>query len=233
MARGNAALGFQIRQFLVNGLRANGFEGNAETAATGIVGNLAVESGNFDPNVISGKRRGDGGVATGLAQWHPDRWSNLESWAKQNGLDPFTWQAQAGFIIYEMTQGGEKRAWRRLEQAQTPQQAADAFLAYERPSGFKLDDPTGSSHYEDRVERSVFFAGDAPDGMRFADTASRFGQPGIQPPVESSYPMGDVSEMDLSQYTEQERDFIASMGLFEKVRKNMPKLMELPNLLAK
>ena len=243
MSNRNAALGFQMKQFLVNGLRARGFKGDAEVAAAGILGNLAVESGSFDPAVIQGKRRGDGGAATGLAQWHHDRWQPLEQWSRSQGMDPYTWQAQLNMILYEMTEGPEKSSWRALETARTPQQASEIFMAkYERPYRENKNDITTTSHYEDRVGQAAFFAGDVPDGMKFSQIDADMGMQGVQPPVGSSYPMGGYDpmgqstgapEMDLSQYTEQERDFIASMGLFKAARENMPELMELPNLLAK
>lgn len=237
MANSNRALGFQIKQYLVNSLKANGFKGNAEVAATGILGNLSVESGSFDPNVIAGKRKGDGGKATGLAQWHPNRWEPLTEWSKSQGMDPYTWQAQAAMIVHEMVNGTEKEAWRRLEKATSVQEAADAFLAFERPSGFKSNDPTGSSHYASRQEEANFYAGAMPDGMANAvnngfmsESAPNMMGGGNN---NSFMPQAGSPSMDLSQYTEEERDFIASMGLFKAAKENVPKLIELPNLLKK
>ena len=62
----------------------------------GIMGNLFAES-EFDNNV-----KGDGGKATGLAQWHPDRYKALEKWAKENSLDPKAFETQVQYVTHEI-----------------------------------------------------------------------------------------------------------------------------------
>jgi hypothetical protein len=103
--------------------------------AAGIVGNLAIESGNFDPNVISGKRKGDGGKATGIAQWHPDRFGNVQRVASQAGHSPYTLEGQLEGVWWELN-NTEKGAFNKLKYTTT---AADAALSfdknYERSAG--------------------------------------------------------------------------------------------------
>lgn len=236
----NGALGFKLKSFLANGLKANGFRGNAEVAASGIVGNLAVESGNFDPRVITTERRGDGGVAKGLAQWHPDRWGNLVDWANKTGQDPKTWQAQAGFIIYEMTKGGEREAWRRLEKAENPRQAAEAFLQYERPAGYKNNDPTGSSHYGDRVGHALIFGKNntrsvpktSEDVKSTTPTDTQVATPETQTQTAFSENMGTTVEAP-DDYSEREKDLLFSMEMTRRANASLSKPIELENLLTK
>lgn len=103
--------------------------------AAGIVGNLIVESGDFDPDVLSGKRRGDAGKAFGVAQWHPDRQASFQGfYGKPIGESSYNEQLQ--FIHDEMTKGRESRAGEKLRSATTPEQAAELFdKFYERSSG--------------------------------------------------------------------------------------------------
>src|SRR5919199_4021508 len=54
-------------------------QGMSPAGAAGIVGNLFVESG-VNPRVTPG----DGGIARGIAQWHPDRW---ERWVLRDPLN--------------------------------------------------------------------------------------------------------------------------------------------------
>lgn len=155
----NTALGFQMKAYLVNLLKAKGFQGNPEVAATGILGNLAIESGNFDPNVISGKRRGDKGKAIGLAQWHPERWATISQTAKNARLDPLTWQGQLYGLVEELYTS-ERGALRRLATADTPEAAADAFLYYERPSGIQEGGAKGVPSRDERVNYARLYSGE-------------------------------------------------------------------------
>lgn len=136
--------------------------GNADTAyqyfisrgwtpaqAAGIVGNLMQESGpSLDPTIV-----GDGGAAYGIAQWN-DRRDDLHGWAQAGGMDPAALQTQLDFISHELgtTEG---RAADALRRAQTPEEAARAFLGFERPSGFSWADPTGSHGYQNRVANAL------------------------------------------------------------------------------
>lgn len=67
-------------------------------AASGIVGNLWVETGGFDPRVLSGARRGDQGSAAYAAQWRGQRLRNLHKFAGDNP----SFDRQLDFIVEEM-----------------------------------------------------------------------------------------------------------------------------------
>lgn len=106
--------------------------GYSPQAAAGIVGNIHAESG-FNTNAS-----GDKGSAYGLTQLRGDRQQGLYDYANKNGLDPSSMDAQLGYVDYEMRTGrdaGAARAYQQLQNAQTPSQAASAFMNnYERPN---------------------------------------------------------------------------------------------------
>lgn len=112
--------------------------GYSPQAAAGITGNLMVESGRFSPDVIAGKRRGDSGSAAYAAQWRGERLTGLNRYAEQQGMSPTSLDAQLGYVDHEMrtgSDGGAGVAYRKLQEAQTPEQAAHAFMThFERPN---------------------------------------------------------------------------------------------------
>lgn len=112
--------------------------GYSPQAAAGITGNLMVESGRFADDVIAGQRRGDQGSAAYAAQWRGERLDGLHNYAKQQGLAPTNLDAQLGYVDHEMrtgSDGGAGVAYRKLQTATTPQEAAQSFMThFERPN---------------------------------------------------------------------------------------------------
>jgi len=113
--------------------------GVAPHQAAGIVGNLQAESG---PTIKPVGVVGDAGTAFGAAQWRNDRYANLQNFAKANGMDPMTTEAQQAFMRHELRGSGaygggsEAKAFAALSGAQDPRSAAAAFdQSYERSSG--------------------------------------------------------------------------------------------------
>lgn len=110
--------------------------GYSPHAAQGIVDNLMHESG-LDTKVV-----GDKGTAFGVAQWRGDRFANLKTFAKQTGRDWRDLDTQLEFVDHEMKNGldeGAKVAYAKLQQAQDPDSAYNAFVEhYERPSAENL-----------------------------------------------------------------------------------------------
>lgn len=94
--------------------------------AAGLVANLQAESG-LRPDAV-----GDGGLAYGIAQWHPDRQANFER-AFGKSIKSSTLDEQLAFVHWEL-QNTEKRAGDALRECAT---AADAGACvsrmYERP----------------------------------------------------------------------------------------------------
>jgi hypothetical protein len=125
--------GFATRPYEQGGLGVN------PAQAAGIVGNLTHESG---PTIKPAGLVGDSGTAFGAAQWRGDRYANLQGFARANGMDPNTTEAQQAFMRHEMRGSGpygggsEARAFNALSAAKDPSGAATAFdRTYERSAG--------------------------------------------------------------------------------------------------
>lgn len=130
----------EATQVAQNAVRFFMGKGWTKAQAAGIVGNLQVESGNFDPNVVSGRRKGDSGRAVGVAQWHPDRQGNFQRKFGKSIIGS-SLNEQLEFIHHEMTSGTERGAGNRLRGirentengAMSSASIVDRF--YERSSG--------------------------------------------------------------------------------------------------
>ena len=96
--------------------------------ASGIVANLVHESS------LSHTAVGDNGQAYGVAQWHPDRQRAFARWAGKN-IRNSTYDEQLAFVHYELTEGAEKAAGRRLRRAKTAGESGYVTSkGYERPA---------------------------------------------------------------------------------------------------
>lgn len=108
-------------------------QGWTKEQAAGIVANLQAES-NLRHGAV-----GDGGLAYGVAQWHPDRQANFKRWAGKD-IRESTLQEQLAFVHYELTEGEEQRAGRRLRGASTAEEAGSIVSTdYERPKHRNLE----------------------------------------------------------------------------------------------
>lgn len=121
--------------------------GFSREQAAGVVGNLDHESDGFkglqeyNP-IIPGSRGG-----YGYAQWTGPRRREFEAWAAKNGhSDLSTYDANYGFLKYEMTQTWEKRAVDRVKQTNSVEDAAKVFQdTFLRP---------GIPHTQSRIQRA-------------------------------------------------------------------------------
>lgn len=108
------------------------FVGKGWTAeqSAGIVGNLQAESGaNLKTDAV-----GDGGLAYGIAQWHPDRQRKFERAFGKN-IRGSSFKEQLAFVQWELD-NTETKAAGYLKRAKTAEEAAWAFDEYyERSSG--------------------------------------------------------------------------------------------------
>lgn len=98
-------------------------KGLSDTIAKGLAANVQAESG-FDPNAV-----GDGGKAYGLLQWHPSRQADFAAYLGKN-IRESTWQEQLDFAVYEATKGKEKANWAKVENSQSPSEAASTYSQY-------------------------------------------------------------------------------------------------------
>lgn len=102
-------------------------QGWSREQALGIAANLEHES-QYNPGAV-----GDGGKAYGIAQWHPDRQAAFkERYGK--AIQGTSLAEQLDFLTYEMREGREQGAGRRLTAATTAAEAASIVSRYyERP----------------------------------------------------------------------------------------------------
>jgi hypothetical protein len=109
-------------------------KGWTKEQSAGIVGNLQVESGNFSSEVISGRKRGDGGVAVGIAQWHPDRQANFQR-IFGKPLAGSSFKEQLEFVDWELRHTESKAGNVLRSKTDAASAAAAVDQLYERSSG--------------------------------------------------------------------------------------------------
>ncbi|MGF6255299.1 phage tail tip lysozyme [Ensifer sp. LBL] len=100
-----------------------------EHEAAGIVGNADHESGGFGAlrgNLWQqGRDTGrDEGNAFGFLQWDKARREAFKDWAKQNGYNTESYEANYGFLEHELLNTPEKKVLNELSQADTADDAA-------------------------------------------------------------------------------------------------------------
>lgn len=100
--------------------REQGGLGLAPHQAAGIVGNLVHESGQ---DLSPWGPTGDNGTAWGTAQWRGDRLARLKQLPNYQ-----TVEGQQAFMREELD-GSENKAYRALQAAKTPEEAAHAWDA--------------------------------------------------------------------------------------------------------
>ncbi len=134
--------------------------------AAGIVGNLVHESG-MQPGAV-----GDSGTSGGLAQFHNERLTALKQFAADKGKPATDFQTQLEFIDKELN-STEAPTRAKLLAAKTPEQAAAAFIDYERPQGWTPQNPAGGLGYQSRIglARQVFDGKPTDASMGPAGTA--------------------------------------------------------------
>jgi hypothetical protein len=108
-------------------------QGLSPVQAAGIVGNLQGESGQgLNPNAVNPGDGRDGSDSIGIGQWNGTRAQALKDYAATKGVPWNDLNTQLEFLHQEL-KGPESAAYGRLQAAQTPEEAGQAMLAYERP----------------------------------------------------------------------------------------------------
>jgi hypothetical protein len=101
--------------------------------ASGVVGNLQAESGLQAVNENNPIGGGPGGF--GWAQWTGPRRNEFEAWAKAQGLDPKSDQANYGFLLHELRSPEYAGVLANLKAAKTSGEAAAVIESqYEKPA---------------------------------------------------------------------------------------------------
>jgi len=143
---GQQPIGARLKRDLMTDFGFTGFQ------AAGIVGNLHLESAGFielqeiqpmqwvmGKLVPSSTNRG----GFGYAQWTGPRRRAFERWAASHNLDVSSYDANYGFLHYEMTSTGERRVVPKLKATRTVEEATLVFMRmYLRP---------GIQHAETRI----------------------------------------------------------------------------------
>lgn len=128
--------------------------------AAGIVGNLVHESG-LNPNATHDVDPKTGQpTGLGIAGHRLERRQALIEFARAKGAAPNDYQTQLEFIDQEL-RTTEASAGNALRAARTPQEAAAAFVNFERPLGYDPKDLTKAHGYSNRVGQAVRLAGGA------------------------------------------------------------------------
>lgn len=100
--------------------------GLTQEQASGVAGNLYVESAGFNLSA-----EGDNGTSFGLAQWHNER---KEALFKRSGTRTPTLEQQLDYLVYELN-STEKGALNALKQATSVKDSAYVFAKkFERPA---------------------------------------------------------------------------------------------------
>src|SRR5665213_1624129 len=158
----NALHGANAAAFVNSALIAKGY---SPVAAAGIVGNTIHESG-VDPYA-----GGDNGTSGGIAQFHAERLTALKAFAAERGKPASDLQTQVDFIDHELhtTEAGTLA---KLQAAKTPEDAAAAFVDYERPAGWTPNDPTGALGYQSRQKQARAIYDGKPADMSMGPAGS-------------------------------------------------------------
>ena len=90
--------------------------------AAGLAGEATAESGlgTIRGGKVLGAGTGDSGLASGMFQWHPDRWARQLAWAKSQGLDPTKPSTQYKMGAHEYITEWRRKLGARINAADTP-----------------------------------------------------------------------------------------------------------------
>ena len=135
--------------------------------AAGIVGNLQYESKNFSADVISGKDKGDGGKAVGIAQWHPHRQAIFKQIKGKNVADA-TFTEQLDFVQWELM-NSHKSAGDALRNAKTAQEAANVINQHYEISANRNN--PNAADVKQRIANSVSLAGGGDQSGKTTSTS--------------------------------------------------------------
>lgn len=137
-------------------------KGWAPHQAAGIVGNLMAESGRgLNTQAVNAGDGSDGSDSIGVAQWNGARAKALKDFAAANGTDWHNIDTQIDFIDHEL-RTSERAAGENLARSTTAEDAAAAFVGYERPAGWSPANARGAMHWEKRRDAALQIAGENP-----------------------------------------------------------------------
>ncbi|MDP3255374.1 phage tail tip lysozyme [Bosea sp. (in: a-proteobacteria)] len=129
--------------------------GYSDNAVSGILGNLQNESGDS----LNTRAIHDSGTGLGIAGWRDPkpgagRKTNLMNFARERGADVYALKTQLDFLDHEL-KTSERGVYDRLMKSQSPDEAALAFISFERPAGWTAANPAGGHNWAGRRRTAV------------------------------------------------------------------------------
>ena len=120
----------------------------------GFLGTLGHESMGYNPDVISGKLRGDQGTAWGVAQWRGPRQTQAQDYLSDMGIPQNSLPGQVAAAGNEL-QTDFPGVNSQLMGATSIPQAVAAMNAFERPAGYTPGgNPANVAGWRDRLARA-------------------------------------------------------------------------------
>jgi murein DD-endopeptidase MepM/ murein hydrolase activator NlpD len=144
-------------------------QGYSDFQAAAIVGNLLQENRSMNPRLENsiGMR--------GIAQWDGNRWSNLEKFAANKKIDPYSFETQLQFIQHELRTGDGGLSASVFKNTKNLEEATVMFRKkYERPGEAEAND-AARIKYARGVLQSTKFEYVAP-GKVSPVVTGRFGE---------------------------------------------------------
>ena len=142
-------------------LRQDGF---SHAAASGIIGNFSVETGD----TYSPKSNQNNGPGRGIGQWSEGaRWDQLVAWADRQGKDPENLRTQYEFAMKEMRSGIFGFELNKFKQMTNAREAADYFDSHFEKSWAQDDEER-----RDRARQARKDLKGMPDGENGGPTAA-------------------------------------------------------------
>ena len=124
-------------------------KGLTTSQASGIAGNMAVESG-FEPDAV-----GDAGTSYGLVQWHADRWTKLKQYCAKNNYDVSSVSGQLEYLWYEL-KSNSRLGYAELIKQTNPRDAAEIFAKYfERPANISIKRMDNAENYYNEYTKNA------------------------------------------------------------------------------
>lgn len=177
--------------------------GYSDAAVSGILGNLQNESGSS----LNTRAIHDNGTGLGIAGWRDPtpgkgRKTNLINFARERGEDVYSLKTQLDFLDHEL-KTVERGVYGRLMNSKTPDEAAHAFISFERPQGWTAANPAGGHNWAGRRKTAVEvynkFSGSAP--ISLAATFDN-GSPLTHDSIRPASPVTDIERRDAAAKTE-------------------------------
>ena len=120
-------------------------------AIAALLGRIEAESG-FDPSAANAKDPNGGSF--GIFQVNGSRRRDLERFAAKKGSDPTDIRTQAQALVAEIKGelGTEGNNGKRLLDAKSPEDAAEAVMGLARPAGFTRNNPRGGLGFKKTLD---------------------------------------------------------------------------------